>query len=158
MSAIAYQLPDITLKSIGFVRNEVEEKPEVDYPWKNVVSEIEIDNRLTEALSGLEDFSHIIVLFWTHQAHTGEFRLKTHPRGDPNLPLVGRLATRSPNRPNRIAETTVRLLQRQGNILRVQGLDALDSSPVIDIKPYFPRFDTPAEKSEFPKWATIVNK
>ena len=155
---MANELPEMTLKPIGFVRNEVKEQPEVGYPWKNVVSELEIDDSLTEALDGLERFSHIIVLFWTHRAHTGESQLKTHPRGDPNLPLVGRFATRSPNRPNRIAETTVRLLQRQGNILKVQGLDALDGSPVIDIKPYFPRFDTPTNKTEFPKWATIVNK
>ena len=146
------------VKPIGLVRNEVKEKPEVGYNWKNVTSEIEIDSSLIEALDGLEDFSHIVVLFWTHRANTGKSRLKTHPRGDTNIPLVGRFATRSPNRPNRIAETTVRLLQRRANILKVQGLDALDGSPILDIKPYFPRFDTPAGKTRFPKWTTIANK
>ncbi len=145
--------PTVTLKAIGIVRNEIKELPEVGYPWQEIVSEIVVDTSLTEALDGLEDFSHIIVLYWTHLAATGELPPKIHPRGNSKLPLVGRFATRSPNRPNRIAKTTVRLLRRQDNILRVEGLDALDGSPVIDIKPYLPGYDSVAD-ARVPQWIT----
>jgi len=67
--------------------------------------------------------------------------------------LVGVFASRSPNRPNRIGKTTVRLLESRGNILRVKGLDALDGAPVIDIKPYMPGYDS-VENAEVPDWIT----
>ncbi|MFH1031279.1 MAG: tRNA (N6-threonylcarbamoyladenosine(37)-N6)-methyltransferase TrmO [Chloroflexota bacterium] len=123
------------LRPIGFVRSEIKESVRRD--WRKVVSEIVIDAKLTEALDGLEGFSHIIVLFWMHQASREE-PLKTHPMGKKEIPLMGRFATRAPNRPNLIGETIVKLLKRQGNILTVEGLDAIDGTPVIDIKPYIP--------------------
>lgn len=64
--------------------------------------------------------------------------LKVHPRGRQELPLTGVFATRSPIRPNSLGITTVRLLERRGNVLRVKDLDAIDGSPIIDIKPYLP--------------------
>jgi len=142
----------MTLKSIGIVRNELKQASVRRDRWE-VVSEIVIDSSLTEALYGLEDFSHIIVIYWTHLAVIDELPLKIHPRGNPKLPLVGRFATRSPSRPNRVAETTVRLLQCKGNILRVEGLDALDGSPVIDIKPYLPGDDSVVD-AKVPQWIT----
>jgi tRNA (Thr-GGU) A37 N-methylase len=111
------EFPSMTLKSVGFVRNEIKQ-PAAGQNWEEIISEIVIDNSLTEALDGLEEFSHIIVLYWMHRVTEREMPLKT------------------PNRPNRIGESTVKLLQRQGNILRVKGLDALNGTPVIDIKPY----------------------
>jgi len=145
------ELPEIGLRAIGVVRSRVKEPPPAGYPWHNEVSEIAIEANLTQALDGLEDFSHIIVLYWTHRAAGGELAPKIHPMGNPELPLVGRLATRSPSRPNRIALSTARLLQRQANILKVQGLDALDGSPVIDIKPYIPGSDSPPD-ARVPQW------
>jgi len=123
------------LKPIGFVRSEIKESVRRD--WTGVVSEIVIDAKLTEALDGLEGFSHIIVLFWMHQASRGA-SLKIHPMGKKEIPLTGLFATRTPNRPNLLGETTARLLRRQGNVLTVEGLDAIDGTPVIDIKPYIP--------------------
>jgi len=142
----------INLKAIGTVRNEVKQPGRQD--WEKVVSDIVVDSRLTEALDGLEEFSHIIVLYWMHQvATTGELPTKIHPKGRQELPLVGLFATRSPHRPNPVGKTTVKLLQRQGNILRVEGLDAIDGTPVIDIKPYLPGYDS-AANAKVPPWIT----
>jgi tRNA-Thr(GGU) m(6)t(6)A37 methyltransferase TsaA len=143
----------MTLKAIGIVRNEIKQSPEVDYSWDKVVSEIVIDGSLTDALDGLEGFSHIIVLWWMHQVVPDKAPLKIHPKGNRKLPLVGRLVTRTPNRPNLIGKATVRLLQRRGNILKVEGLDAFDGTPVIDIKPYIPGYDS-AAGARVPQWIT----
>ena len=146
------ELPGMTLKTIGIVRNEVKQAPGPEYNWRNIVSEIVVDSSLAESLDGLDEFSHITVLYWMHQAiTTGQLPAKIHPRGNPELPLVGRFATRSPHRPNPRGETTARLLQRQDNILKVEGLDAIDGTPVIDIKPYIPGYDSTANV-KVPGW------
>jgi len=146
------ELLDISLKVIGIVRNGIKQRPEPG--WEEIVSEIVVDSRLTEALDGLEEFSHIIVIYWMHLASApGQVPTKIHPRGRQELPLVGLFATRTPNRPNPIGKATVRLLQRQGNILKVEGLDAIDGTPVIDIKPYIPGRDAVTE-AKAPSWVT----
>jgi tRNA-Thr(GGU) m(6)t(6)A37 methyltransferase TsaA len=142
---------ELTLKAIGVVRNKA--KPAAKPDWGKITSEIVIDSSLTEALDGLEEFSHIIVLYWMHQAARGKVPLKVHPMGTPELPLVGLFATRSPKRPNPIGKATVRLLKRRGNILTVKGLDAFDGTPVIDIKPYIPGCDAVAD-AKVPQWVT----
>ncbi|MFC1942959.1 tRNA (N6-threonylcarbamoyladenosine(37)-N6)-methyltransferase TrmO [Chloroflexota bacterium] len=149
---MADELPAMTLKAIGIVRNEIKQKPPAGSDWwAELVSEIVIDSSLTEALDGLEEFSHIIVLCWMHQVGSAGVSLKIHPRGRQELPLTGLFAARTPNRPNRIGKTTVRLLQLRGNILRVKGLDALNGTPVIDIKPYIPGYDS-VDDAEVPHW------
>ena len=141
---MANELPDVTLKAVGFVSNEV--KQPMREGWEKVVSEVVVDSSLTEALDGLEEFSHVIVLYWMHRAvATAQLPLKVHPMGRRALPLVGLFATRSPNRPNPLGKATVRLLERQGNILKVEGLDAIDGTPVVDIKPYIPGYDSVAD-------------
>jgi tRNA-Thr(GGU) m(6)t(6)A37 methyltransferase TsaA len=128
-----------TVKPIGWVRNSAQHVPRSAVAdFKGVDSEIEILEEYSPALDGIEGFSHLSVLYWMHRLESLSGPLKVHPAGLKDLPLVGLLATRSPRRPNPIGLTTVRLLSRQGNRLRVGGLDALDGSPVIDIKPYFP--------------------
>jgi tRNA-Thr(GGU) m(6)t(6)A37 methyltransferase TsaA len=146
------QPPDMKLKAIGIVRNDV--KQQLRHGWSEVVSDIVIDSHLTEALDGLDGFSHIIVLYWMHQlTPRGKLPLKVHPMGKPELPLMGRFATRSPSRPNPVGQTTVRLLERRGNTLKVKGLDAIDGTPVIDIKPYIPGYDSAAD-AKAPRWTT----
>lgn len=110
------------------------------------VSRIVIYDEYSDCLQGLEEFSHILVLYWSHFAE-GEGREVSlvHPAGQEDLPLVGVFSTRSPARPNPICVTTVELLEREGNILTVKGLDAVDGSPVIDIKPHHPHFDAPED-------------
>lgn len=148
------ELPEMTLKAVGIVRNDIEQPPQPGYNWDEVVSDVAVDSSLSEALDGLEGFSHIIILWWMHQAATtGQVSTKIHPRGNQELPLVGLFATRSPHRPNPIGKATVRLLERRGNILKVKGLDAIDGTPVIDIKPYIPGYDA-ATDARVPPWIT----
>lgn len=144
------ELPRMTLKAIGTVRNKVKQAPGSGYKWQNIVSEIVLDSALTEALDNLDEFSHIIVLFWMHRS-TGPAPKKVHPKGRGELPPVGVFASRSPDRPNPVGKATVRLLKRQGNILKVEGLDAIDGTPVIDIKPYIPGLDS-ADDARVPPW------
>jgi len=150
---MADEFPAMTLKAIGIVRNGIKQKPPPGYDWGKVISEIVIDSSLTEALDGLEEFSHIVVLFWFHQVTSQQVSLKIRPMGRKELPLVGLFATGTPKRPNRIGRTTVRLLQRQGNILKVEGLDALDGTPVVDIKSYNPKYDS-VTGTKVPQWVT----
>ncbi len=148
------ELPDMTLKAIGIVRNGIKQALPAKSDWGKIVSDIVIDSNLIEALDGLDDFSHIIVLYWMHQVPAlSQVQTKIHPRGRYELPLVGLFATRAPYRPNPIGKATVRLLQRQGNILKVEGLDAIDGTPVIDIKPYIPGYDSVAN-TRVPPWIT----
>jgi tRNA-Thr(GGU) m(6)t(6)A37 methyltransferase TsaA len=150
---MAKDLPDMTLKPIGFVRNQVKQTPKPGYDWQRVVSEIVVDSSLSEALDNLDEFSHIIVLYWMHQTTGNQLATKVHPKGMRELPLVGLFASRSPYRPNPIGKATVRLLERQGNILKVTGLDAIDGTPVVDIKPYIPGYDS-VTKARVPRWIT----
>ena len=119
----------LTLEPIGVVRNDVEESTD----FTDVISTIEIKPELTEGLYRLEESEEIDVLFWFDRSLPA--MMKVHPRGDPDNPLVGVFASRSPNRPNPIGVTRVKLLAVKGNILTVKGLDALNGTPVIDIKP-----------------------
>jgi tRNA-Thr(GGU) m(6)t(6)A37 methyltransferase TsaA len=146
------QLPAMRLKAIGIVRNDI--KQPIRHGWREVVSEIVVNSNLAEALDGLDEFSHLIVLYWLHQLPAGrKLPLKVHPMGKPELPLVGRFATRSPSRPNPVGQSTVKLLERRGNILKVKGLDAIDGTPVIDIKPYIPGYDSDSD-AKTPTWMT----
>jgi tRNA-Thr(GGU) m(6)t(6)A37 methyltransferase TsaA len=148
------QNSSISLQPIGVVKSEVRQSPSPAYDWSNIVSTIEIDSGLTEMLEGLEQFSHLIVLYWMHQTKTGQLPVKVHPRRNPELPLVGLLATRSPHRPNPIGKATVSLLKRSHNLLTVAGLDAIDDTPVLDIKPYIPGNDSVEGEVRRPDWAT----
>lgn len=106
-----------------------------------LISEIVIDPRLEGILDGIEEFSHILVLYWPHKLPEEKRNvIKVHPMGRRDLPLVGVFATCSPARPNPVLVTAVRLLERRGNVLKVQGLEAIDGSPIIDLKPYNPHY------------------
>jgi tRNA-Thr(GGU) m(6)t(6)A37 methyltransferase TsaA len=145
-------MSQITIKPIGIVISEVSEPQRGMGEWNDVISEIVINEDMSEYLDGLEEFSHILVIFWMHKSPVkGSPPSKVHPMGRADLPLVGLLATRAPYRPNSLGVSTVKLLERRGNILIVKGLDALDGTPVIDIKPYMPPIDDPTE-IRMPDW------
>lgn len=146
------EMPEMKLRAVGFVRNGVEQTPEEEDWWTELVSEIVIDESLTESLDDIGGFSHIIVLFWMHKVKGKSVPVKVRPMGR-NIPPVGVFASRSPNRPNRIGKTTVKLLRHRGNVLEVKGLDALDGAPVIDIKPYMPGYDS-VKDAGVPDWVT----
>lgn len=141
------------LSAIGFVRNGIDRDPD-GQKWENVISEVVINPELTGALDNLEDYSHIIVLFWTLRPGREKPPARIHMKNNPGSPLVGLFATRSPDRPNPVSKTTVKLLARRDNILEVKGLDAFDGTAVIDIKPYIPGYDS-AEEAKVPGWVRI---
>ena len=96
---------------------------------------VEVLPEFADALDGVEEHEHLWVLFWMHGLTAADRRtLRVHPRGDRSRPKRGVFALHSPKRPNPIGLTRVRLLAREGNRLIVEDLDALDGSPVIDIK------------------------
>jgi tRNA-Thr(GGU) m(6)t(6)A37 methyltransferase TsaA len=142
----------IPLRPIGMVRNRVRE-PRME-GWEDVSSDIIVRKDLQSALDGLEDYSHVVVLFFLHRVSDDERgRTHCHPRGDPRYPLQGVLATRTQHRPNPIGVSVVPLLKRRRNVLRVKGLDAINGTPVLDIKPYLPRHDAPSDV-RLPEWVT----
>lgn len=98
-------------------------------------SEIELLPRFSQALKGVDRLEHLLILFWMHK-FTPSYRkmMRVHPRGDASKEKLGVFALRSPMRPNPIGVTRVKLIEVRGNRLLVEGLDALDGSPVIDIK------------------------
>jgi tRNA (adenine37-N6)-methyltransferase len=108
----------------------------------------------TAALEGIEGFSQIWVIYWFHGNDNPEKRgtLEVHPRRNPANPLTGVFATRSPARPNLLGMQACRLVKREGTRLEVEGLDAWDGSPVLDIKPYLPQLDSHPQAA-IPKWA-----
>ena len=137
-------------RPIGFVRSPVKEP--VDESWGSVVSRILLTKPWGRGLKGLEEFSHLLIVFHMHQAtHNPKTDLVRRPRGRADMPEAGIFAQRARHRPNPIGITAVRLLDIRSSTLTVQGLDAVDGSPVLDIKPYVPEFDRVA-KPKVPSW------
>jgi tRNA-Thr(GGU) m(6)t(6)A37 methyltransferase TsaA len=147
----------IRIEPIGVVRNDFEEQ--IPKGYENLPSEIVVSKEFSDALHRIEENSHIIVLFWMDRVE-GKRRkkLKIHPKGRKDLPLIGVLATRTPHRPNPIGVRAVKLIERKKNVLKVEGLDALNNSPVLDIKPYSLKHDL-VKNAKVPSWAThLLNK
>ena len=140
----------IKLKPLGKAKNSV--KNPMLPGWQDVVTEIVIDKKFALGLDGIEDYSHIIIVYWMDQEK--ECHLKHHPQGREDIPYIGIFACRCPQRPNRIAISTVKLVSRKGNILTVKGLDIIDGTPILDIKPYTLQYDK-VTNAKVPKW---VNK
>lgn len=143
-------MTEIKLTPIGVVRNNIKEHRFGNFA--DEVSEIIIDKKFAEALQGIDDYSHVIILYWMDKVNG--YLLQHRPQGNPNVPVVGIFACRCPPRPNPIAMTTVQLISHKGNKIQVKGLDILDGTPVIDIKPYWPQYDK-VENGKIPDW---VNK
>jgi tRNA-Thr(GGU) m(6)t(6)A37 methyltransferase TsaA len=123
---------DIVYRAIGRVENSFDE-PAAPYEIRAVESRIVLDQSLTEGLRGLEPGRQIMVVFCFHRSQG--FELLQHPQGNRSRPRRGVFALRSPRRPNPIGVTVVDLLAVEGNVLRVRGLDALNGTPVLDLKP-----------------------
>lgn len=141
----------VVVRPIGVVRNSVKEPRREG--WESLESTIIVQDRWAGALDGLEGFSHIFVIYWMHLVsdEPRETTTHVHPRGDPQIPLQGVFATRSPVRPNPIGLSVVPLIERRGNVLRVRGLDAVDGTPVLDLKPYLAHYeDVPG--ATIPDW------
>lgn len=124
----------IELEPIGFVENSFKSPVRDPRVFKGSLSEIRVLEKYKEGLEGLEGFSRVCVIFSFHQSQG--FSLKVHPRGDTSREERGVFATRSPSRPNPIGLSVVELVSVVGNLLTVRDLDAIDGSPVVDIKPW----------------------
>ena len=114
---------------------------------------IVVHKEYTKALLGLNQFSHIVVIYWFHKNDSSEQRkvLQVHPRRDKTKPLTGVFATRSPSRPNLIGISTCKILSFDRNTVYIDEIDALHDSPVIDLKPYIPKIDLISE-ARVPWW------
>ena len=140
----------INLKPIGSVKNNIK-KPRFGN-FTNEVSEVIVNKKFTKSLTGIEEYSHIIIVYWMDKVK--DYIITHRPQANPNVPIVGIFACRCPQRPNPIGITTVKLIGRRGNKLKVKGLDILDGTPIIDIKPYWPQYDK-VVNGKTPSW---VNK
>ena len=147
---VVKNLMDIELTPIGEVKNEVESLTRADS--NAPTSDVIIYEQFAQALDCVEDFSDLLIIYWMDKLFPYErLVMRVHPQGKKDMPLVGVFACRSPARPNPIAITRVKLLGRDGTTLKVSGLDAVNGSPVIDIKPYIPRNDLSGEL-RLPDW------
>ena len=116
------------------------------------VSEVVVDPEYSDCLEGIEEYSHLMILFLTQFRDDAVRTIKkVHPGGLAEFPMKGIFATRSPVRPNPLGVTIVELLERKGNVLVLKGLDAIDGTEILDIKPYITFLDTP-EKPKDPQW------
>lgn len=140
----------VSIRPIGVVRNNVpQSRPD---GWEHVRSDIIVRDDVAPMLDGIDGYSHVIIVFTFDQVPESEHRERLRPGNDARIPEQGVLATRSQLRPSPIGVSVVRLLKRRGGILRVQGLDAIDGTPVLDIKPYFPNYDAVSDAG-IPEWA-----
>ena len=140
---------ELKVKPIGRVRNQVAERKDVS--WGADVSSILLEEPFRPGLKGLEDFSHAIILFWLDRARFDpEKHLQRRPRNRDDMPRIGIFAQRGKDRPNPIGVTAVEILSVTEDTLVVKGLDAIDGTPVLDIKPYYPAYDQ--KDAAVPEW------
>ena len=146
-----------TIEPIAYVKNN--RKKVADDFWGDIISEIIISDKLPdECLKGIEEFSHLEIIFYFHLADLRKINISaTHPRNNKEFPKVGIFSQRKKARPNLLGSTIVKLIRAEKNVITVSGLDAVDGTPVIDIKPVLREF-MPQEQVKQPKWATELMK
>ena len=145
-----------TVEPVGFVKGG--RKEATDDHWADSLSTIEIDASgfAPAALDGIEAFSHLEVVFLFDRVKVTEIeRGARHPRGREDWPKVGIFAQRGKNRPNRLGVSVCRLVARRGLSLEVEGLDAIDGTPVLDVKPVMKGFQ-PRGAIREPVWASEI--
>ena len=144
-------MTSIELTPIATVVNGEHGLARVD--WSRQRSEIQLDEGLEDRLLGLEDYSHIIVIAWLDRTPEElRDRPRAYPAGDDRLPLQGALALRGGARPNPLAVTVCRLLAIEAGTVTVEGLDLVDGTPVLDLKPYIAFYDARPDAT-LPRWA-----
>ena len=145
----------ITITPIGTVHSGRTDPQDSDH-WRDVESVIMVEERFGDrSLTGLCDFSHVeVVFFFDRLAEREDYRRLSRPRGRPDLPEVGVFADRGPRRPNRIGCTICEIVSADGRELRVRGLDAVDGTPVLDLKPVMRQF-IPARVQQ-PDWVDAL--
>lgn len=145
----------IKLRPVAFVHNNRLGKS--DDHWGETISEIKLVEELPGAcLEGIEEFSHLEIIFFMDKAEK-EITGNEHPRENRNWPKVGIFAQRKKDRPNHLGLTTVNLIKREKRKLIVSHLDAINGTPVLDIKPVFNEF-LPQKKIKQPEWSRELMK
>lgn len=147
----------ISLIPIGKIINERTDIE--DDNWGNVISRIELTESIDESsIRGIEEFSHLEIIYYFDKVDdTKIITGARHPRNFEHLPVVGIFAQRAKNRPNKLGLTTVKLLKAENKTLYVTGLDAINGTPVLDIKPVFKQF-LPREEVKQPSWTNDIMK
>ncbi len=147
----------INLTPIGIAYNDRLEIE--DDNWGQVTTTIEIDERLPgDSLHGLEEFSHAEILYYFHKVNKAKIVSGArHPRNNEDLPKVGIFAQRGKNRPNQLGVTIVTIVKREGNQLVVRGLDCINGTPILDIKPVLSEF-LPNGSIRQPTWTHEIMK
>jgi tRNA-Thr(GGU) m(6)t(6)A37 methyltransferase TsaA len=147
---------EFSLSAIGVVRSTRHE-PEDDQ-WDSETSRIELLPPFeARSLQGLADFSHCIVVYVFDRASWDESRMARHPRGNKDWPEVGIFAQRAKDRPNRLGVTVCRVLGVDESTIRLAGLDAIDGTPVVDIKPWMVEFGPRGDVVQ-PVWSSELMK
>ena len=147
---------EIILHPVATVHNS--RKTTEDDNWASVISEIIVaDNIPDKALSNIDLFSHLEIIYYFNQEPSEEISFSRHPRGNASHPEMGIFAQRNKDRPNRIGLCTVALLACNGRTLTVKNLDAIDGTPVLDIKPVFTGFQPKGEIKQ-PEWVNDLMK
>ncbi|HTQ29097.1 MAG TPA: SAM-dependent methyltransferase [Puia sp.] len=147
---------NIQLTPVATVRN-IRKLPTDDF-WGAVIAEIELADHIpTEAFDAISDFSHLEIIYYFSKVESGDIVFSGRPRGNPAYPLVGIFGQRKKDRPNRIGLATVELLEHSGRIIKVRYLDAIDGTPVLDIKPVFREFQPKTEIRQ-PRWVADLMK
>jgi len=146
----------IHVAPIGRVTSSVDAT--VDEHWGRVVSRIELKPEFVGGLKGLDGFSHAIVVTYLHKAKYESSRhLQRRPRGLRTMPIVGIFSQRAKDRPNPIGITAVKIVDVGDDYLEVRGLDAINTTPVLDIKPYYPEYDR-IKNPATPNWVKRLMK
>jgi len=141
---------EIKFIPVGFVSSSITEQ--TDENWGRVTSRVILQPEFGGALSGLEEFSHAIIITFLHQAkYEKEKHLRRRPRGLESMPEVGIFSQRAKDRPNPIGVSAVKIINVGDDYIEVQGLDAVNGTPVLDIKPYYPQYDR-IDSPEVPPW------
>ena len=128
-----------TIEPIGVIRSELASREAAPRQGNEGAPDawLEVNSTVAEGLEGIAAGNEIVLITWFHKGHRDI--LKVHPRGDKNMPLRGVFATRSPDRPNPLGLHRVTVLEIAGNRLKVGPIEAIDGTPVVDIKPVLPR-------------------
>jgi tRNA-Thr(GGU) m(6)t(6)A37 methyltransferase TsaA len=146
----------IELQSIAIVKNS--RTIPIDDFWEYIISEIELEDHIpTEAFENISDFSHLEIIYYFDKVDNNDIVFSGRPRGNPNYPLVGILGQRKKDRPNTIGLCTVELLEHSGRKIKVKYLDAIDGTPIIDIKPVFKEFQIQTNIKQ-PAWVSDLMK
>jgi tRNA (adenine37-N6)-methyltransferase len=147
---------EIKLKPIGFVKNT--RKEPIDDHWEEITSEIELADHIpTEAFASITDFSHLEIIYYFDKVEPDKIVFSGRPRGNPAYPLAGIFAQRKKDRPNTIGLSTVELITHHSRTITVKYLDAIDGTPVLDIKPVFKEFQ-PKGQIRQPAWVGDLMK